>query len=100
MAQYDSLVSLSISLTLPRLRTKTSRKFRLSGERRKKGESSNLPTTPVPHTVQLSCVTTSGAEQLGQVWGISGIWGTPMPAIVSNIFVFVKIFDKMQNILI
>src|SRR5687768_17988507 len=64
MAQYDSPVSRSISLTLPRFRTKTSRNLRLSGERRKKGESSNLPTTPVPQAVQLSWVTTRGDEQL------------------------------------
>jgi hypothetical protein len=54
----------------------------------------------VPHTVQLSWVTTSGAEQLGQVWGMSGIWGTPMPAILPRILVFVKIFDEIQNILV
>jgi hypothetical protein len=33
-----------------------------------------LPTTPVPQTVQLSCVTTSGDVQLGLDLGISGIW--------------------------
>jgi hypothetical protein len=50
--------------------------------------------------VQLSWVTTRGDEQLGQVCGMSGIWGTPMPAILPSIFVFVKIFDKRQNILV
>src|SRR5512139_1402404 len=92
IAQYDSPVSRSISLTLPRLRTKTSRNLRLSGERRKNGESSNFPTTPVPHTVQLSWVTTSGDEQLGQIWGMSGILGYSNAASLANIFIFVNIF--------
>jgi len=49
--------------------------------------------------VQLSWVTTSGDEQLGQVWGINGIGGAPGD-ILANIFGFVNIFGLLQNILV
>jgi hypothetical protein len=38
----------------------------------------------VPQAVQLSWVTTSGDEQLGQVWGINGMGLTP-DDILANI---------------
>jgi hypothetical protein len=86
-------------LTLPRFRTNNSRNFRLSGESREKGESSNLPTTPVPHTVQFSCVTTRGDEQLGQDWGISGILFSNKRSL-AKILGFVNIFGKNSNNLV
>jgi hypothetical protein len=49
--------------------------------------------------VQLSWVTTSGEEQLGQVWGMSGIWYSSI-AMIASILSFVNIFGNKQNILI
>jgi hypothetical protein len=49
--------------------------------------------------VQLSCVTTSGDEQLGQDWGISGILFSN-EASLANISLFVNIFGNESNILV
>jgi len=54
----------------------------------------------VPHEVQLSWVTMRGDEQLGQDWGMRGIWGTPMSDILANILYFVNTFGFFSKLLV